>query len=210
MGEVSLLAQEKQNQVRFCYIDYICRKRRLSWSKSILHMMFTRGFSKNKHTYIFFSSQPLTWRDLNYVIFRGTVRDRGLKDQGHSLLWICTPLSFAPTLQTPVTNVWSEVKRKCNTSFGWSRIPLPSPQVIRYQVAASTRQLRWDRWPTYNFAKKQTAWKSFSSFPFSFMSKLVLSYLLHTYNGRVNFLNKHVIQQTIKWAYTLLEYVALL
>ena len=58
MGEVSLLAQEKQNQVRFCCID-ICRKRRLSSSESILHMLFTRGFSKNKHTYIFSPSQPL-------------------------------------------------------------------------------------------------------------------------------------------------------
>lgn len=125
MGEVCLLAQDRQNQVRFCNIDYICRKRRLSWWKNSPFCFWRNLWWTVTPT---FCLQVNPWTGFNYIIFRGTVCDQGLKDQSYSLFWLHTDLSFVSTLQIPTTSaclVWG--KEKSNTDFSQSRIPLPSP-----------------------------------------------------------------------------------
>lgn len=109
MGEVCLLAQDRQNQVRFCNIDYICRKRRLTWWKNSPFCFWRNLWWRVIPT---FCLQVNPWTGFNYIIFRGTVCDQGLKDQSYSLLWVHTDLSFVSTLQIPTTSAWCEAKRK--------------------------------------------------------------------------------------------------
>lgn len=155
-GEISLLAQEKQNQDRFCCIDYICRKRILFWSKIPLHMLFSRGFSNTnislKH-YIF--SLMSTFEEI-WTIFRVTSlwpRTKGSRTQfAVDMHWsiLCT------ALQTTIS-VWSEVKRKCNTDFSWSGIPLPSPHYLLPIIRWLQRQANWDRTDNHNILILQRA-----------------------------------------------------
>lgn len=79
-----------------------------------------------------------------WTIFRVTslwLRTKGSRPQfAVDMHWsiLCT------ALQT-IISVWSELKRKCNTDFSWSGIPLPSPQyLLQSIIKCLQRRDNWD------------------------------------------------------------------
>lgn len=171
----------KAKPIRFCCIDYICRKWRLSWSKSMLHMLFTRGFFKTKHNYNFSPSQPLKRPELRNL-------------QGHSV-WPRTKGSrpqFALDMQCSIlctstanTNKVSGVRWRRNatpTSVGAESLCLPHrlsitkwPQVQSNQDGTDDQHLI--------ILQKANCTETFFLSP-SLMSKEVLNYPLRIYNRR--------------------------
>lgn len=73
MEEVFLLAQEKQNQVRFCCMDYICKKKKTTLVKKHTPHAVYQKVLQNQYYLHFLSKKILPRKDLN---FWGTVCDQ--------------------------------------------------------------------------------------------------------------------------------------